>query len=78
MSELNKSDSKQMEVARDLILGVIQKHERSEHQTAGVCMTERINAVAFIAHSLRVTPLHLFQVNDRLAEYERMHNENRS
>lgn len=37
--------------ARDCILDMIRLHEKRRHGT-GFCLEERINAVAFIAHSL--------------------------
>lgn len=48
---LRKHDEKLLGGARDQILQLMTEHEHSHHG-GGYCISERINVVAFIAHSL--------------------------
>lgn len=48
---LRESDEKRLGGVRDEILQVISDHEERIHG-GGCCLSERINAIAFFAHSL--------------------------
>ena len=51
---LRERDEKYMGPARDRILEFIAEHERDTHG-GGCCIEERVNAIAFITHSLGLT-----------------------
>jgi hypothetical protein len=48
---LHKAEFKNLGSSRDRIVDAIKHHEQQRHG-GGCCIEERINAVAFIAHSL--------------------------
>lgn len=48
---LREIDELNLGFARDRIIDVISFHE-AEHHDGGCCLEERVNAVAFVAHSL--------------------------
>lgn len=48
---LRDRDEKYLGAARDKILAFIGEHEQEMHD-GGCCLEERVNAIAFLAHSL--------------------------
>jgi len=48
---MRDKDEQELGQARDLLLHVISEHER-RHHGGGCCLEERVNAMAFFAHSL--------------------------
>jgi hypothetical protein len=51
IQKMRDNDEKHLGAGRDRILQFIQDHEERIHD-GGCCLEERVNAVAFIAHSL--------------------------
>ena len=48
---MRAQDERELGASRDLLLNVIGAHEE-RHHGGGCCLQERVNAIAFFAHSL--------------------------
>jgi len=54
---------------RDLAVRFVGKHEAGAHN-GRACITERLNLVAYLCHSLAIGQGHLQQLSQEIAEYD--------
>lgn len=61
--------------ARRNLLEAIRIHEKAEHNNGQPCFNERVNAIAWLSHSLLLTPVNIEQLRELLADYDKTHQE---